>query len=350
MTPRLLLCFVLVAAVSACAPDDAGTEVTPVETPPTSVAVPPDPTELSYAYPADSTLAYEVTVSQNIAFDASGDAARFGDADLPIDADLVTESEGTTTYTISDGPSTDTVSIDISARFPTTRVAGRVNGATVDNLEEGGVETDLARIDPVDATVIVGPTGREIEPDVDSTQVLGADLAALRGLTNELFASLVGPILAPGEEVGVGDTWETRWSHKGQSGPVNATSMSEIVDFTDGGFVIETRTTTDAYTVDFSRQFRDLFRNFAELEAEGEELPEDLLASLESIRFTISVDESTSVERAEFDIARGIIRSSTKSSTMRLSMVFRSPEDDGSLTGFEIALDIEQTAVFRLVE
>jgi hypothetical protein len=288
-------------------------------------------------------------VTQDIAFDADGDAQGFGDAALPIDADLVTESTGRAAYSVTAAQSPDTFALGIVASFPDTRVAGNVTGDTIDNLEEGGVEADLARIDPVDVTLTVNRFGRVLVGDVTHSGELGANLAALTGLTSDLFTLPVGPVFPTDRAMTIGDTWEIMTNRSGPSGPVAVRATSAIVDFVDGTYVIETTTVTDAYDVDFSDRFRELFLGFAELE-EGAEIPPEVLESLEAIRFSISMEQATTTERAEFHAETGVVRSSTRAAGLRLTMTFRSPGDTGEVTGFDISLDIDQTAVFNLVE
>lgn len=348
MHTRVISSFCLALLLASCTPGESNdsSSTTSAETT-TTAAV--EPVQLAYAYVPGETLIYEIAVNQDIAFDAAGDADGFGDADLPIDADLVTESSGSTSYAISTGPTPTSTTIDISARFRETRVAGTVNGDTVDSLEEGGVEADLARIDEVAVTVVVDALGRILDDGNGDRGVLGADLAALTGLTNDLFAVPIGPVLAADRRVVAGDTWESTSTREGPTGQIASTSSSEVRTATAELFVIETTTVTDPYSVDFSEQFRDLFLGFAELEGAGE-VPPELLEQLDSIEFVITVEESTTVEVADFDVARGVIRSSTKTTGMRLSMVFRAPDDDGDVTGFTISLDMSQAAVFTLAE
>lgn len=345
MTRRLTTLLVLLALGGfACSPEPGSAdESTTVTTPP---AGPPPTMALAYDHPIGATVRYAVTVSQDIAFDATGNAPGFGDATLPIDADLVTESEGTMTYDVSDGSASETVRLALAARFPETRVAGTVNGSTVDNLEEGGVEADLARIDPVDAELTVDRLGA-IVGEESADAVLGADLAALTGITNDLFSHPVGPVLSA-EEVTVGDTWETRSVRSADGSTVEVRSESRIVGFEDGAFVIETTTVTDAFQVDFSTEFRALYRDIAEQETEGE-LPPEVLERLDTIQFVISVEESTTTETATFDPDLGLVTGSRKATILRLGMVFRAPDDSGTTTGFDITLDIAQSAVFTLV-
>lgn len=349
MIPRLLSILLALTVLAGCSPseiDGAGLVDGSITT---GTEAPVEPVELTYRYLPGETLTYELSVTQDIAFNAGGDAEGFGDASLPIDADLVTESEGRTTYTVAESASADLSTLGIVARFPTTRVAGTVNGETVDNLEEGGVEAELARIDAVDVSVTVNSSGLVIDDDPDAPGVLGANLAALTGLTNDLFATPVGPILERDRAVGIGDEWETTSTLAGQRGPVDVSSASRVVDVVDGMFIIETTTVTDAYTVDFSREFRDLFRDFAEEEGDGELTPE-VLDEIDSIEFVITVEEATTVEVAEFDPDRGVVRSATVTTGMRLAMVFRSPNENGQIVGFDISLDIAQTAIFDLVD
>lgn len=347
MTSRRAIALALGLLLAACDPSTATTTTRSAETTSSTASDAAQSINLTYGYTPGQSLRYDVMVSQDITFTATGDAPGFGDASLPIDADLVTESMGHTTYAIEAGTSPGTFTIDIAALFPETRVAGNVNGDTVDSLEEGGVEADLARIEPVDVTIAVDDVGRILDDEFDNATVLGADLAALTGLTNDLFAVPVGPTFNRGSAVTIGDRWEIESSHDGQSGPVAARSGSQIIDIVDGVFVIETTTVTDTYQVDFSEEFRDLYLEFAELD-EAEEIPLEVREGLEAIEFVITVDESSTVEVAHFNPADGLVTSSTKKSTMRLTMVFRAPDDSGETSGFEITLDFAQTAVFTL--
>jgi hypothetical protein len=345
LTPPL----VFVLALAACSPSDTGA-TSPVDTTSTTLTTAPPPpraAQLEYGYEPGSTITYDIEITQDITFDAAGDADRFGDDALPIDADLVTESTGRTTYSVAADPAPDNLRLDIVASFPDTRVAGTVNGSTVDNLEEGGVETDLARIEAVDVQIVIDTLGRQWVPTESGETMFGADLAALTGLTNDLFTTPVGPVFAPARQVTVGDSWDSETERLGQSGPIAVRSTSTVVDAVDDELVIETNTVTDAYRVDFSDQFRELFLEFAEIE-EGAEVPEDVEEQLEAIEFVIEVDESAVFERARFDPAQGLVTTSMKTSTIRLSMVFRAPGEEGELSGFEIRLDVAQNALFSM--
>lgn len=346
MTARTLATLSL-AVITACQPAPPATEPGVDDT--TTTAAPTEPVVLTYRFVPGSTLNYSVGVNQDIAFDASGDARGFGDAELPIDADLVTESTGTAVYAIDPKNPSSRFELHITASFPETRVAGTVNSETVDNLEEGGVEADLARIDPVDTTVIVDAVGRILRGDDVGDEVLGTDLAALTGLASHLFRVPIGPVFERDRAVTVGDQWEVESTRDGQHGPVSSRSVSEVVEATADVLVIETSTVTEAYTVDFSDEFRSLYLGLAELD-DAAEIPPDVLDQLLDTTFTISVAESTTVEVARFNATRGVVESSTKTGGMRLRMEFRAPEDGGELAGFEITLDIAQTAVFTLAD
>lgn len=348
MTSRTLTIIAL-AVLAACQPAPPAAETSLAGSTTSTTSAPLEPVVLTYQYVPGSALSYSVGVSQDIAFDASGDAQGFGDAELPIDADLVTESTGTATYTIDPKNQSSPFEIHITAQFPDTRVAGTVNSETVDNLEEGGVEADLARIEPVDTTVIVDAFGRILRRDDPGDELPGTDLAALTGLASHLFRVPIGPEFERNRAVTVGDRWEVETTRDGQQGPVSSRSASEVLEVTADRFVIETSTVTEAYTVDFSEQFRSLFLGLAELEGEGE-IPPEVLDELLATTFLISVEEATTVEVAHFDATRGVVESSTKTGGVRLRMEFRAPEDGGDLTGFEISLDIAQTAVFTLSE
>ena len=333
----------LLLAVAACTPTSSAPSTTLPTTTTTTIPA-PDPVEARYEFSAGDSLTYDVSASQNIMFDARGDAADLADETLPIDADLVSENTGSTTYTV-ESASGSTIAIHITATFDQTEIMGTVNGATIDDVTDGGVAVDLSRIQPVAVTVMIDSLGRLLDDGSDVPPTLGADIAALAGVTNDLFSVPVGPVF-PDRAVTTGDTWQTSSERPGQQGPVTVTSRSEVTDHSSSALVVSTDTTTGAYSVDFSEQFRELFRAFSELE--GEDVPPELTAQLEEILFRITVEESVTTEIAEFDVSRGVVRSSAKTSTLRLHMEFRAPDEDQQVRGFEILLDVEQTAVFSL--
>ena len=332
----------LVLVVVACTPDTAPTTSSTIA--PTTAAPAPDPVRARYGYTSGETVTYDVSARQDITFDATGDAADLGDATLPIDADLVSENVGTATYT-ADSPSDASITLQIAVAFADTQVRGTVNGDPIDDLADGGVAVDLGRIQPVALTVIVDRLGRILDDGLEAEPMVGADVAALTGITNDLFSVPVGPEF-PDRTVTTGDTWETTSTRPGQTGPIAVISDSQVVDHRDGALTIETETTTDAYVVDFSQQFRDLFMAFSELE--GAEVPAELTEQLNQIVFRIAVEGSVSAETATFDVDRGLVTHSTKSTSVRLHMEFRAPDDAGQLRAFDIRLDVGQTAVFSL--
>lgn len=335
----LLTSLVLLAA--ACAPTATPTTTTPVST---TAAPASDPVQARYGYQPGQAVTYDVTVRQDITFDATGDAADLGDETLPIDADLVSENLGTTTY-MPESASGSAITLHLSAAFSDTQIRGTVNGATIDDLTDGGVAVDLGQIQSVAVTVIVDSLGRIIDDGSEGEPMIGADVAALAGVTNELFSVPVGPEF-PETAVTTGDTWQTMSERPGQAGPVPVVGDSRVIDHQDGTLTVETATTTEAYLVDFSEEFRDLFLAFSELE--DADVPPELTEQLDQIVFRITVEESVTTETAEFDVERGLVTGSTKSSTVRLHMEFRAPDDDGELSSFQIRLDVEQTAVFSL--
>ncbi len=350
MTNRALTVLLLLG-LAACAPAGEATAPDPAPPSPTTATTDhPEPAALlQYDFPAGHEAVYDVTVTQNIAFEARGDAPGLGDESLPIDADLVTESTGQAVHAFSPGSRPDAVDMRISARFPDTRVSGTVNRRIVDSLEEGGLESELARIDPVDVLLTVSPSGKVLARSDGDERVVGAGLAALTGLTNDVFARPVGPAFPTNRELAIGDTWESVEERPGQSGPVIVRATSEIVDVIDGRYLIHTVTTTDAYTVDFSDEFRQLYLRFAEV-AEGDEVPAELQERLDAIEFSITVHESTIRDETEFDAVTGTVVTSGQRVRLKLSMTFRSPdESSGDITGFDITLDISQAAMFRLV-
>lgn len=331
----------LVMLVSACTAT-ATSSTTAAATTTTTLA--PDPVQARYGYQPGEAVTYDVTVVQDITFDATGDADGLGDETLPIDADLVSENIGTTTYT-PESASDSAITLHVAAAFADTQMRGAVNGETIDDLADGGVAVDLGRIQPVAVTVIVDTLGRILDDGSDGEPMVGVDVAALAGVTNDLFSVPIGPEF-PDAAVTTEDMWQTISERPGQDGPIPVVGESQVIDHQRGALTVETETTTEAYVVDFSEEFRDLFLAFSELE--GADVPPELAEQLDQIVFRITVEESVTTETAEFDVERGLVTTSTKSSTVRLHMEFQAPDDDGEMSSFEIRLDVEQTAVFSL--
>jgi hypothetical protein len=193
--PKHRITLTLVLTLAACTAGDVGEVTSASPTVPaeaTSAPNPAPPRLLGYTMTPGEETTYDVTVTQTIAFEASGDAPGLGEETLPIDADLVTESTGETVHAYSIGSRPDTVDVTITARFPDTRATGTVNGRTVDSLEGGGIESELARIDPVDVVLTVGPRGRVLARSEGDERILGAGLAALTGISNDLFGRPIG--------------------------------------------------------------------------------------------------------------------------------------------------------------
>lgn len=340
MSLRALL-LTLAFGVAACTPATTPTTVTVSAPSATSV---PDPVEPTYGFATGQVVTYDVSVRQDITFTAAGDAAGLGDETLPIDADVVSENVGTSVYTVASA-SDSSVTLDITAEFPETRVTGTVNGDSLDgSRSEGGVASDLSRIQPVATTVVLDRRGTLVDDGATDLAATGADLAALAGLTNDLFSIPVGPAF-PARPISLGDDWETTWERPGQDQALTVASRSRVTEHTESRLVIESETTTGAQTADFSQQFRDLFLAFAELDTD---IPPELEDQLDQIEFSIEAEPSTVTEVASFDLQRRMVSESTKVATLHLTMVFRAPDEEGEVRGFEIRLAVTQTAVFTL--
>ncbi|MFP5332887.1 MAG: hypothetical protein ACLGHX_11090 [Acidimicrobiia bacterium] len=333
--------LILTLGVAACTAATTPTTTTVSTT--TTVPV-PAPVEPSYGFAPGQAVTYDVSVRQDITFTAEGDAAGLGDETLPIDADVVSENVGTSVYTVTNA-SDSSVTLDITADFPETRVTGTVNGEPLgESGGEGGVASDLSRIQPVATTVVLDRRGTLVDDGATDLAATGADLAALAGLTNDLFSVPVGPAF-PSRPIGLGDDWETIWERPGQDQTVTVASRSRVTEHTERRLVVESQTTTGAQSADFSQQFRDLFLAFAELDTD---IPPELEDQLDQIEFSIEAEPSTVIEVAAFDLERRMVSESTKTATLHLTMVFRAPDEDGEIRGFEIRLVVTQTAVFTL--
>ncbi len=342
---RAFLALALLA--TACSPAVDSTDNEPGSSEPTSAPASSPAISLAYGYEPGIAFTYDLAVSQEIAFDADGDAEGFGAVEFPIDADLITQSTGTTEYTIEDAPGADAVLLTVEATMHSTEVTGTLNGEQVTSIEEGGIAADLARIDPVNVELTVTRLGRVIEYEDTDPRILGASLASLTGLANGLLAQPVGPVFGE-EPVTAGDSWEVSDERGGPAGPLSVRSTSTVEEIVDGRYIIRTTTVAGGYVVDFSEQFRQLFLGFTDLEPDAE-IPAELQEQLDSIEFSIAVAESITTEVIEFDPDSGLVVSSIRTTELQLTMTFRSPDETtGDVNGFDIGLDLSQTARFTL--
>jgi hypothetical protein len=340
---RAFLALALLAA--ACTP--AVDSDDPVPNQSTTAPASSPAVSLSYGYEPGTALTYDLAVFQDIAFDADGDADGFGGVEFPIDADLSTQSAGTAEYTIGDAPGNGAVSITITATMHSTEATGTLNGDEVTSIEDGGIAADLTRINPVNEKMTVSRLGRVTKDEATDPRALGASLASLTGLADDLLAQPVGPVFGE-DPVTVGDSWEISEERDGPAGPLMVHSTSTIEEIVDGLYVIRTTTVAGGYVVDFSEQFRQLFLGFSDLE-EGAEIPAEIQEQLDSIEFSITVEESTTTEVVEFDPETGLVVSSIRTTELQLKMTFRSPDEaTGDVNGFDIGLDLAQTARFTL--
>ena len=345
----LLLVAALVAAACTTGSDtpESTTSATAAQTTTSGPSV-AEPVALRYGHEPGDTLVYDVGVTQDIAFSADGDAPSFGEDELPIDADLVTESNAQLDFVFTDGTQDGSVRMTITGVVGDTRVAGTVNGEAVDNLEEGGVEADLARIDPVEASYVLNDRGEILESPETGMGVVGAELAALTGLTDDLLSSPLGPVFPVDRPLAPGDTWASTAVRRSASGSVEARSTSEVLSVDGAIHEIVTVTVTEAYETDLAEGFRDLFLELEGLDPDGE-VPPEVAALLDEVVFRISVAEATTTTTIRFDAEAGVVRSAVRSTGMALTMEFRFPAaEDGALSGYELDLDLTQSATYEL--
>lgn len=318
----------------------------------------PEATLLAYSFEPDSVLSYQLDLEQQIVMHADGDAGAMGEDELPMDADIGIQAQSVMSYEVFPGPEADTFEVVITADFDDVEITGTVNGESVDELDEAGMASDLASVDPVSTSVIIDAAGNIISDHGAPVDLFGGGLDALGGLATDDLGRPVGPRFPTDRELTVGDSWTETTTEDGPDGtPVTVTSTHTVIDAQRIGssttLVIESVTNTDAIEIDFSDFFRALFEGFAGLggeDAEGE-LPPEFQEMLDELVFVISVDPSTATTTSWFDPESGIVRRAESSSQVAIAMTFVAPDDTtGELVRFEMEMDMNQTVVLALLD
>ena len=310
---------------------------------------------LSYALAAGDTFVYDVTITQDIAMETTGEGSSFGDEELPGEASVTVTGTGTFTFDVDDGPEPGTYSITITSDLTDVTASGIVDGESIDSAET----PEFAEIEPVSVTVIVDKQGNIIPESANAEDPLAG---LLGGLTEMGPGSVPGTELGqffgppfPDDEVALGDTWSDSFETPGFGTEPFSTSISSTVGGTDKveGFdvlVVESEVAVDPFEFDLGEFFVGLFAGFAPDDATAEELAEfDNL--VENLRFVMSFDDNRSESTTYFDAAAGITRQFEVTSTSRIGMDVNFPDEaTGELSGFVMNMTIDQTVSHQLVE
>ena len=312
---------------------------------------------LSYRFQPDSTLSYALDLDQSIRMRADGDAEALGEDELPIDADMAVSAATVMTYEVYPGPSEDTYELVITADFEDLDVSGTVNGEAIDELGEGDIASEIASVEPIETSVIIDAAGNIISGAGGELDFFGDSFGALGGLATDQLGRPIGPTFPTDRELTVGDTWTETTSEEGPNGEtISATTTHTVIDAQSIGsattLVIESVTESDAVDIDFSDFFRALFEGFAGLGGEESgQLPPEMEEMMDQLEFRISIAPSTATATTWFDPESGIVRRSEVQSTVALQMVFRAPDETtGELVGFEMEMEMDQSATIALVE
>lgn len=305
----------------------------------------------AYNFQPGETLVYDLEVTQDITLHADGDtAAGMGTGELPLDADLQTQSVTTMTYDIAPGPDPDTYEITLDAVFDDTTITGTMNG---EPLQDGDAESlAVGRLDPVSVTVVVDSQGNVISGESDDDlidEALGDTFGMLQGMGGSQLTRPLGPAFPEGE-LRVGQSWTDEQTTQGPSGPIVTTLTSTVVgtEILDGAevVVIETVAETEAFEIDLSDFFRGVFEGFAQ---GGGESDADLSALVDQLRFVIAAEPSTATETSWFDQEAGVVKQAEQRAQVSLRMEFQAPDETtGELAGFFMDMDLDQTSRYTL--
>jgi hypothetical protein len=353
-TRTLTFLTVLALALAACggeSTDGSTTTAEPATTTPSVEAV-----LLSYALEPGTVYQYEVDMDQTIEMTSTGDTTAMGEDEIPGELEINMMGTADFTHTVSEGPEPGTFEVAIVGDFADMEFTGTVDGEPVDESEI----PDMARMEPVDVTVIVDEQGNVIP---DENEGMGGDmLGDLGGLDmlqslgggSAALGQFVGPPLSD-EEVTVGDTWSNTIEIPTlpEADPVTTQTDSEVVgtEELDGSevLVIETTTTTSEIEFDLAQILIGFMTAFVPEDASDEEQAE-IDAIVEQLRFVISVDETTGNLTTLFDSAEGLTKQADYANTTHMVMDVNIPDETtGDLVAFGMDLNITQDLVYRLV-
>lgn len=363
-TLNILISLALV--IAACGGTAAEDTTTTAAEPATTFTQAPTTTEasgvrLAYALEPGTSFTYEVSIDQRIDLSTTGDTNAMGDEELPGEAEVSIVGTTVFTHSVAEGPEPGTYEVTITGDFTDLAISGTVDGAPIDEAEL----PDFAQIDPVDVTIVVDDQGNIIL-DEGLGGDLGGDLGAF-GALGDLgdLGGLTAPGLDPGRWVGppfadrevtVGDSWSETIESPVMLGedPV-VTQIDSVVtgtDTVDGAtvFVIDTTSTTSMIEFDLADFLIGFFQAFIPEDASEEDKAE-LDALADELRFLFSIDETVGDMTTWFDYEMGYARKVDYSMGTAMTMDINMPDEEtGEMVQFGMAMTIEQTISYRLVD
>lgn len=356
------LLTVLALALAACGGGSSTDTTTTTDDPPLTtttteqVVAAPEAALLAYALEPGVSFDYEVDIDQTIHLTTEGDAAALGEGE-EVPGEMLIDIVGTTTFSqsVAEGPEQGTFEVTITGDFTDLSFTGTVDGEPVEDAEI----PDLAKMEPINVTVVVDEQGKIVIEDDELAGLFGGDLGGL-GALGEMGApgvspgSFIGPPL-PDEKVTVGDTWTETTETPGLfDDEVIVTELSGEVTGTDlvDGFdvlVIETEMTTSAFSFDMAEFLIGFFTAFIPEDASEEDLAE-LEMIKEHLRFAFSFDESVGVMTTWFDAEAGLARRAEASGGAHFVMDINMPdEESGEMVGFVVDMNIDRKITYRLL-
>lgn len=316
-----------------------------------------EPIRTVYSYEPGGELSYDLAMTQDIEFEVEGDESSLtgGDEALPTQGRVVSDSETTMEYLVLPDSPEGAATIEIIADLSDADTRATVDGETLTPDQYDGLTEALAAIQPIDFRVTVNDRNAVLSTGGHGgLDVLSGEVGALTSLSNNQLSRPLGPVFPEDRELRLGQEWRIESTQEGPQGPIVVAATHRLVDVQemDGSevLVIESITETDGFELDFSEVFQSLFAGFASGES-GEPVTDEALAEFADVRFTIGVEPSIGTATTLFDPVAGRVLSSEQNSTVRLRWILQTPDDEtGEITGFELMLDITQTAQFTLRE
>lgn len=308
-----------------------------------------------YDYEPDTTLSYDLSVVQDIEFSVAGDESSLMGADesLPTEGEVMSTGETVIDYHILTQSTENAATIDILASFPEVTTNATIDGEDLEPGEYDALTEALAAIQPIDFRLTVNDRNAVLSTGGEGgLDVLSGEVGALTSLSNNQLSRPLGPVFPEDRSLRVGQEWRIESTQEGPQGPivVSATHRLAGIVAVDGRDLlrIESINETDGFELDFSEVFQSLFAGFAS-GASGEAVTEEDLAEFADVRFVIGVQPSIGTATTLFDPTAGRVISTDQESTVRLRWILQTPDDQtGEITGFELMLDITQTAEFDL--
>jgi hypothetical protein len=311
--------------------------------------------EASYDYQPGSEIRYDLSVTQDISYEAAGDTSFLTTTPDPLPAEGRVTSRARTeiAYAVAETSGEQATTIAITAMFPEPETSASADGVTIDPEVYDELTRALAVIQPIDFVVGVNDRNAVLTSGgLGGLDVLSGEVGALTSLSNNQMSRPLGPVFPESRTLDNGDTWSIETAREGPDGPVVVSTSYEVTSLTeiDGAphLSIVAATQTDGFELDFSEIFRSLFAGFA---AGDEPVDEADLAAFSDVIFAIGVEPSSGSAEYDFDAERKLVTSSLQESTVRMVWILQSPDPvNDETTGFELDLQITQRAEFRLIE